>query len=299
MAPCHATHRPQDERRPLGQWVRSHAPRWLVRYARIGYVAKGTIYLGVGGLALAAALGAGGALTDAAGLLGRLARTGGGRWALLVIALGLIGHSGLRLVQGLLDPERRGAGLLRRVFRAGEVATGVGYGLMAMGAIQLARGRPGPKTSDRATAQLSHELLAMPNGDALLVAVGLVVIAFGLSMLARGLLVKNVCQELDLQQVPRLGCRTIAVLIRVGLLVQSLLFGLVGSFLVRAGWDRAPGQARGMPGALRHLASQPQGSWLLTGVAVGLIALALACFADARWRRFAFPASAPHGREPG
>ena len=77
---------------------------WVPPVARMGYAAKGVVYGLVGWIAVKAGLAAGGAqgTTEA---LASLTDEQGGRWMLMAIALGLLGHVVWRAVQALLDPS--------------------------------------------------------------------------------------------------------------------------------------------------------------------------------------------------
>ncbi|MDQ6674864.1 MAG: DUF1206 domain-containing protein, partial [Chloroflexota bacterium] len=72
---------------------------------------------------------------------------------------------------------------------------------------------------------------------------------------------------------------------RVGYVARGIVFGLVGMFLVIAGVQGRPDQARGLGGALAALASQPFGPWLLGLVAVGLVAYGAYMLIAARYQR--------------
>jgi hypothetical protein len=61
--------------------------------------------------------------------------------------------------------------------------------------------------------------------------------------------------------------------------------GLVGAFLVQAALQTAPDKARGLGGALRTLAGQPFGPYVLGTVALGLVAYSAFMFVVARYRR--------------
>lgn len=59
---------------------------------------------------------------------------------------------------------------------------------------------------------------------------------------------------------------------------------LIGVFVIRAALQYDPKEAIGLDGALQKLASQSYGSWLLGIVAAGLLAYAVFCFFEARYR---------------
>jgi hypothetical protein len=58
----------------------------------------------------------------------------------------------------------------------------------------------------------------------------------------------------------------------------------MGVFITKAALDYNAKEAIGLDGALQKLAQQSYGQWLLGLTAVGLIAYALYCLVDARYR---------------
>jgi len=64
-----------------------------------------------------------------------------------------------------------------------------------------------------------------------------------------------------------------------------VVFALVGIFLIKAAVEYDPDEAIGIDGALRKLAEQTYGTVLLGVVAAGLLAYAVFCFVQARYRR--------------
>jgi hypothetical protein len=70
----------------------------------------------------------------------------------------------------------------------------------------------------------------------------------------------------------------------IGLPARMVVFTLIGIFVVKAAHDYNPSEAIGLDGALQKLASQSYGSWLLGIVAAGLLAYAVFCFFEARYR---------------
>ena len=71
----------------------------------------------------------------------------------------------------------------------------------------------------------------------------------------------------------------------LGHLARAVVFTLIGLFLLRAAWEFDPKEARGLDGALMELSQQSYGDLLLGAAAVGLLAYALYCFVEARYRR--------------
>jgi hypothetical protein len=71
---------------------------------------------------------------------------------------------------------------------------------------------------------------------------------------------------------------------RLGIAARGIVFGVVGTFLIRAALQYDPQEARGLGGALQTLARQPLGPWLLGAVALGLVAYGLFMLSVARYR---------------
>jgi hypothetical protein len=281
--------RPSQSPSSLMRSAARGARPWLVAYARAGHVAKGMVYLMVGILALQSALGSGGQVTDSAGALAAIYHQPFGKIALFAIGLGLLGFASLRLVQAVADPERRGHKPNVLLIRVGEGLTGLAHALLAWGAFRMVTVGQRVPTGDQNTRVLTHELLAVPHGDALVTGLGLLVAAIGAFMLFRALTIKDVCADLALERLPPRTCRLIGGILRFGRGVQGALFCAVGIFLIRAGISQRSGHALGSAGAIRHLVHMNHGELLLGLIALGLIAVAVSSFIDARYRRFPAP----------
>ena len=70
-----------------------------------------------------------------------------------------------------------------------------------------------------------------------------------------------------------------------GHLACGVVFSLVGVFLAKAAIEYDPNEAVGIDGALLKLAQHDQAPLLLGLVAAGLIAYALYCLVEARYRK--------------
>jgi hypothetical protein len=262
---------------------------WLAGYARLGHVAKGLVYVMAGGLALQAALGRGGQVTDGAGALTAMYRQPFGKITLVALGVGLLGFASLRLVQAIVDPQRRGRSPRMLALRAGEALTGLGHALLAWGAFRLvALGQRVPN-GDQRTRLLAHDLLMVSHGDTVVMGLGLLVAVIGAVMLVRALTIENICNDLALERMKPSTRQAIAGILRFGRTLQGVLFGAVGIFLMRAASEHRPAWARGPAGAIRHLTQTSHGPFLLGLFALGLIAVALSCFIDALCQRFPAP----------
>jgi hypothetical protein len=70
----------------------------------------------------------------------------------------------------------------------------------------------------------------------------------------------------------------------VGHCARFVVFALIGVFALKAAVDYNPQDAVGLDGALQKLAHESYGEVLLGLTAAGLLAYALYCFVDARYR---------------
>jgi hypothetical protein len=272
----------------LKQALRAPALRTaLVMGARAGYVAKGAVQLLVGALALSAAAGKrGGRITDAPGAVVAMAREPFGRPLILVLGAGLFAYAAWRFVQGLVDPEHRPLGLRTVILRIGDLISGLGYLLLAYGAVRLFLGLGAPMSSDARSRVITGEALALPYGSNLLLVLSLILFVMAGWFLARAILIRDVCTDLATDELGPQGCRAASLLIRVASLVQTTLFGTMAYLFFRAAQVRDPAAVRGMGGILRLITAE-YGPPSLAALAVGFLAMAGSSFVEARYRRLA------------
>lgn len=256
----------------------------LEQLARFGYAARGTVSLIVGGLALLAALGRGGAATGSKGALQSLLTQPMGDALLIVIALGLFGFAVWRALQAALDADGRGRSAKAVAVRIGQgVSAGIYAGLAVFAAsLVFAVGRSAG--DEQSARDWTAWLMSQPFGRWLVGTVGLVIIAAGFAMAAKAWTASFRrhldCGEAAVWVVP-LG--------RAGFAARAVVFLVVGAFLLVAAWQADPREARGLGGALVALQGQPYGQVLFALVAAGLAAFGAFNFAQAGFRRIAAP----------
>ena len=262
--------------------MREVAP-WVRRLARIGFVAKGVVYLIIGVLALQAALGEGGQTTDSGGALRTILAQPYG-WVLLgVIAVGLAGYAIWRFVQAGVDPEGNGTDAKGIAKRAGYAISGFIHAALALEAARMAFGF-GTGSGDSVPQDWTALVLAQPMGRWVISAVGLGIATFGLIELIRAYRT-DLPKRLDLSRIGRSAQVWVVRFGRMGMAARGVVFGVLGSMLIRAALNYDASQARGLGGALESLHEQAYGRWLLGLVATGLIAYGLFELVQARYRR--------------
>jgi hypothetical protein len=263
--------------------VREGAP-WIQRLARVGFAAKGLVYLIIGGLALRAALGRGGQATDSQGAMLTILQQPFGRALLVVVAVGLAGYATWRFVQAALDPEGTGADGNRLAKRAAYAISGALHAALALAAARMAMGVGRARGGDSGAQDWTALVLAQPLGRWIVAAVALGIVAFGLAELVRAYRTE-LPRQLDLSRLSPSARVWVVRFGGMGMAARGVVFALIGGFLVRAALAYDSSQARGLGGALESLHAQAHGPWLLGLVAVGLIAFGLFELVQARYRR--------------
>jgi hypothetical protein len=250
--------------------VERQAKPWVEQLARLGFAAKGIVFITVGVLAGQMALGRGGGITDAEGALQTIAARSYGTFMLGLVALGLAGYAVWRVVEAWVDPEREGSepkGLAKRV---GHALVGVVYAGLALSAIGILRG-DGGGGANVDEQSLTGWLLAQPMGRWLVGLVGAGVIFYFLGQVLRAFR-GEFPEQLRAGDLSGERGRWAKRLGTFGLIGYGVVFGLLGFFLIRAALVYDPGQAGGLDRSLETLARQPYGQALLGIAAAGLVA---------------------------
>ena len=276
----------QQAARGAAGTTRQLAP-WIERLARVGYAAKGIVYVLIGVLAAQAALGAGGRTTDSGGALTAISRASYGRLLLAVIALGLLGYAAWRVIAAATDAEAKGDDAKGMAKRAAGAGRGLLYVGLAVQAARLARGGGGGGGGDSSRAEdWTAKLMAAPFGRWLVAAVGVGIIGYALYQLYRAYASK-VRKHLDLSRLSAGAQQLVVAVGRFGIGARGVVFLVIGWFLVRAARQSDASQASGVGEALRTLESQPHGKWILALTGLGFVAYGAYELINARYRRIA------------
>lgn len=254
---------------------------WVERLARLGYAAKAMLYITVGLLAAQAGLGPGGRTTDTHGALQVVQGMTFGHILLFVVAAGLIGYAIWRLIEAVVDPDRRGSSLKGLAIRAGSAARGVFHGALGITALRVASGsRSGPATGE--PRQWTAFAFDVPGGELLVWLAAGGITAYGIYQLYRAYAPK-LGRQLDLSSLPTRVVGLVVGVSRFGIAARGIVFCLIGFFLAQAAARHDAGQAGGLQESLRMLAHI--GRWPFVAVASGLAAYGLYELVNARYRR--------------
>lgn len=250
---------------------------WVPPVARIGYAAKGAVYLLIGYIAAKAAFAAD-SPKGATGALGELLNEGG-RGVVLLMGVGLLAHALWRFVEAALDPEHRGQP--HRVgARLAYLGSGLVYGWLALTAFKLSQGRGGGESGGEKS--FAATLMAQPYGRWFVGAIGVAVIGYGIHQVILGFR-GDVTKDLGIRDPDK--HRAVVAIGRIGTAARGVVFGIIGTFFIDAARHYNAKEAGGIQDALGWLGQ----SWLLMAVALGLMAYGLLQFAKAWYRRIEAP----------
>lgn len=248
--------------------------------ARVGIFSYGITHLLIAWLALQVAFG-GGEKADQRGAFEELAQQPFGRVLLWVLVLGFVATALWRLTQAIwgFSYESDRTKKIRRKASSG-VKVVVFAGLAVLAASTAAgSGGGGGGGQQKATAGL----LGLPGGQFIVGAIGAVIVVVGGRKVYQGWK-KAFLDDMSLpsdQRARQVAERTG----QVGFIAKGVSIALIGVLVVVAAIRFRPEESSGLDAALKGLAAQPFGPYLLAAVALGLAAYGVFCFFDARYHR--------------
>lgn len=247
--------------------------------ARIGLAAYGVVHLLVAWLAIQVALGDSGK-ADKTGALQAVAATPAGAFLLWVITIGLAAFVVWQLVEAIWG--HRYAGEHRNRKRLVSLGEAFLFGYLAYAAGRIATSGSAPSDADQ--KGLVAKLLAEPYGKVLVGLAGLAVVAIAAFVIRHGVK-KRFVEDLDLAQASPSVRSSVIRLGQAGFIALGIAYGIAGALVVVAAVQSDPSKATGLDTALKTLAAQPFGTFLLIIVALGVAAFGVYCLFDARYRR--------------
>ena len=260
--------------------IRQASP-WLVWLGRIGYIAKGTIFIIVGFLAAYSAFTASAADDGTTSAMRHIEELPFGQILLIIVAVGLVFHALWRFIQAFMDTENRGSDAKGYIARVIYAIIGLIYIGLAFSAVKIVLDVQSGGTK---TQNWTAWLLAQFFGQWLVAIVGAVIIAVGIYQFYRAYTAKF-REKLLLEEMSEIEKTWATYIGRIGFAARGVIFGIIGLFLLLAAYRANSGAARGLGGALRSLEQQPFGAWLLGFAAAGFICYGLFMFVFAKYRR--------------
>jgi hypothetical protein len=256
----------------------------LEQLARVGLIAYGLVHVLIGWLALQLAWFGGGESADQSGALSTLAESPVGGPLLWVLGLGLFALAlwqaaeALRWRHGLASSGRQRRTALVRTGKA--VAKAVLYAALGWLALQVANGTE--TSSEESTDQAAEGVIGLPGGRLLVGVVALAVLGAAAYHVHKGW-TKTFLRGIDTSQSSPSARRWIERVGQIGYPAKGVALLVVGGLLAWAALSYDADKAAGLDGALRTVQDAPFGAWLLTLIALGLVAFGVFCFARARY----------------
>lgn len=256
------------------------AAPWVQWFARLGFAARGVVYLMMGWIALQLARGTGGRPADSGGAFHSLLDMPFGRVLVAIIAAGLACYTLWRLYAAVFNPERDGAG--SRLHHAW--VAGIHVVLTAAAArVAVTNGAGGQGAANQDTVEWTARAMSLPIGRWIVMGVGIGLACYGLYQMYRGV-TADLDDMLDLSELVRGRRQLLRRISRFGIAARGIVFVLIGVFVARAGWEYDPSAAKGFAASLDALRGAPYGPWLLGVVAVGIASYGVYSFVRARYR---------------
>jgi hypothetical protein len=253
------------------------------RLTRLGYAVKGFLYVAIGFISIAGALGASDTPADQLGAIVAFSELPFAQVLLWVILVGLISYSLWGVIRAVLDPFHKGTDMEGLLVRGGYLLSAITYATFVWPTYQLIIGaREG--TGPDATVELVSTVMNMPMGRLFVASFGIGGVLAGLYQMYAGMK-PNFEHRFKPYTLTSEQLKVAKWIGRFGTVARGVVFGIVGGFLVLAAFQANPGRARGFDGALDFLAEQPYGIWLLAIIAAGLIGFGLFSFMSAAWFR--------------
>lgn len=261
----------------------------LVRFARVGWLAKGLVYSLTGVLALLIGIrsvqGSSTTGDDEAsqtGAIARIAENSSGAALLIVVAAGLVVYSLWRIVSVVLPAGNDVKAWLTRV---GYVVSAITYLALALTAIAIVR-QPGSSgdSEDSRVENFTRDLMDKSFGRAAVVIVGALLIAIAAAFVWNAVSA-SFAEQLLPGGVGPFSHRTIVVLGRIGWAGRAAMMALIGFLLASAAIRFDPDDAQGLDGSLRQAASSGPGTALVISVGAGLLVFGVFCAISAPKQR--------------
>jgi len=255
--------------------------------ARVGYGARGFVYLSVGVLVLFATLGL---IGDAVGLRGALewlSQRPLGRLWMLLVGLGLTAFVMWRMLQSVFDADHEGTSRHGLMTRMSQLFSGLSYTGLAFAAFALFAG---PRASDPSegvveSRERAATLLDLPFGRWLLIAAGLTIFGIGVANVVKAWR-EDFSEYLDCSV--RM-CRRVTPLARIGHVARGLAYLPLAGLVILAGWHARTAEVTSFGAALEAVERRTAGEWIIGLIALGFIAFGAFSFIEARFRRIRPP----------
>ena len=267
-------------RRRLGLAAAPVRP-WLLWAARFGYAACGFIYIAIGLVAAAVALGLGEEPTGSHGVMRFLSRQPFAPLLLATLGIGLAGYAALNITGAISDPERRGVSIGAIILRSIDILTGALYITLAFAALGFL---VGSWDSDNTATAFARELLTVPFGSTILGLIGASLIVGSVYLFIRAAQ-EEFGEMLDRRAISKKARAVIVLAARAGTAARGVIFAVCGVFAIRGALARSPERIGDVDDALAAIGEGGFGPVLLAVMGAGFVAYGIYQLGKARYQR--------------
>lgn len=258
-------------------------PSWYAGFFRFGHLAKGIIYLIIGGLAIATVIGASGSIEGGRGVIKWINEQTFGRILLGLIAVGLFSYTAWRWLKVFLGKGGDEDDKKDTVYRVAWFFSGLSYlGLGILAARSAINGGTSGSQGGGKRQEIITWLMQQSWGPTVVIILGVIIAGVAIFQLIKGIQ-KKFLDNIDLSSASHKERETIEKLGIVGHVARAVVFGIMAYFLILAGATVDPQKFKGTEGALEWLNQNTYGTILLALAAAGLIAYAIFTLAKAKY----------------
>lgn len=244
----------------------------LTTLARVGFAARGAVYILLGYLALTSA--GHEKVDDGAGdAFAWIADIPGGTLVLYLAAAGLVGYALYRLSGALFDIERKGTDAKGIAHRIGYFVSAIVHTAMAWTAAKVASGAQ--KSGSDQSAEMADSVLGFPLGETVLGIAGVALLVAG-AFQARNVVTASFMKHVS-SSAPAATC----LIGRAGHAARAVVFALIGWSLLRSAWFERSSEVLSLGGAINDLRDMGPA---FTLIAAGLLLFGVFSLILARYR---------------
>ena len=266
--------------------VRSSASRAadskpLEYLARAGFVCYGVIHLLFAWVALQVAFGGSGQESDQSGALENLASKPFGKTLVIIVIVGMVALAIWQAFEAIIGEsgEQDKEAIAERVVSGIRTIIYLSFAWTGVKVISGANSSQGDSQQKGAST-----LMDASGGRFLVGLIGVVVVGVGVGLAIYGL-TKKFEKHLNTQQMSPSVRKATRRLGMAGYTAKGVAYAIAGVLVVAAAVKYDPDKARGLDSALKTLAGQPYGPWLLGLIALGIAAFGVFCFSQAKYRK--------------
>lgn len=257
---------------------------WEHRLFVVGHVAKGVVFVMIGGLGTYAVIrGA----TDPEGILDVLVwlyTQAFGKALVTILGLGLLAHGVWRWWK-VFDTNAEGKAKLVTIGeRVAHVIGGTFYIMLSVFAFSMLWRKPETSSGQGGNQQVLQFTLDIPWGEWLVGLVGAIVILVGIIMAVQGSR-RQLMEPLDKENMSTWQRRFYRGIGMTGFLAWGLVTAVIGYFLIRVAMTSEPEHYRGIKGALEFMGGRTFGMLILGAVSLGLLLFGVFMFTKARYQQ--------------